>query len=1011
MGNSHSSEAPRKASHRLSKPRTNQRASTIGPLSPNVSEQSDSVRFSNAYQIGRPPSGVPPSPSTHIPEHTYTGMSETPSDMAIPAVNGSKERERRLSGIVRSNTFKQDYTPRHSMVAASVHSLEQQSRTRANSMVYGAGTRSLAGDYAKSLPSQSRRGSFHHEIPLPEPRSPMFRDMNIPQVPPLPTAQIGDQLQEGPDAVPSSPQMQAGSAAITRNNSDVSLYPPVRRRSIVQTPGVATRAPAPLISKPSYRRSLPPSPSMSRRNSIDRNVKKHNSMLPAARPVEFESREHVVTPCEDAYKQLGGIKFGSLRIVNGSPAPSMVLDSATEQSRSSKTDSSPNTAARRPAVETAPKLKIVHPKPTSAVTSPVLATFGELSQEREKPCLRLETSGVEMRQHHSAALMAHSPSRLTYPRLEVASKTTEYEDGLFEPEPHAESIDCEVIHVRDVPLARASTTSTTPQDTHKRTETVARSDSGFASTSSTTSGKPLSKTDSGYGSNLSLRSLRRSNSKPQSPSMPIVENQNHDSRREETGTGIVGSTGRPNRSLPPGGEGHQSRQPSNVLSAINFSSNPLGLSILKPSKSRDASMPNASLPGRRSRPRSESTQPAPEASTSTNRDSSTKQARLQRFWNSNRRKSLPAQSAPASYDLQEAMPQILVRSNVQDEAQDLVYAHLSTLRPEPSKDTLKTIMSVGSAELVQAQEATFHAQQRNISDHQVSPKTGNGFEAISSAPIVSVDEISRPLSRPGRKTLSKPARASVLVQSTPHQLKSRSSAPNFLNYDPSLPASTFLDQTARMGSKTPPPLSMRRPSTRNSTATHKSEYPGPSSRGLLSNNPTNWQNTGIDRRRTHSPIDEGGQSTYKSYPSSAVEPLSGTLNAGDLNDLQSYRHSHSASRRGSTGQHMSYDSDLHIPQTFVHNGRVVHVPNRLRGAQHRPASRNQAAHLREDYTHHFAIEIPPQQLGRVASNPSMSVYNRQESVDPRRCGYGQTPPYRVLHSYDSPAYRNTPIWN
>jgi hypothetical protein len=61
-------------------------------------------------------------------------------------VHRSQERERRLSGIVRSNTSINEYESRRSMVAASVYSLENPNRTRANSMVQTAGARSFTGD-------------------------------------------------------------------------------------------------------------------------------------------------------------------------------------------------------------------------------------------------------------------------------------------------------------------------------------------------------------------------------------------------------------------------------------------------------------------------------------------------------------------------------------------------------------------------------------------------------------------------------------------------------------------------------------------------------------------------------------------------------------------------------------------------------------------------------------------------------------------------------------------------
>ena len=141
MGNAHSSETPRKAPQKLSKPRTTQRASNANDLQP-----TEPAHFSNSYPVGRPLSAAQPTSSPNVLRHSLTGLSEAPSEGSRSPVDRSKERERRLSGIVRSNTSIHEYGPRHSMVAASIHSLEYQSRTRANSMVYVAGSRSFTGD-------------------------------------------------------------------------------------------------------------------------------------------------------------------------------------------------------------------------------------------------------------------------------------------------------------------------------------------------------------------------------------------------------------------------------------------------------------------------------------------------------------------------------------------------------------------------------------------------------------------------------------------------------------------------------------------------------------------------------------------------------------------------------------------------------------------------------------------------------------------------------------------------
>ncbi|TDZ29483.1 hypothetical protein C8035_v005479 [Colletotrichum spinosum] len=137
-------------------------------------------------------------------------------------------------------------------------------------------------------------------------------------------------------------QTAAASAQVTRANSEVSLYAPVRRRSMVQTPGLATRIPVePSVpTRSSLRRSLPDTPvaGRSRLNSIestlspisplDELVSQSNQspeLLPS--PVS-EPVERALTPSDMDYRPLGAMKFGSLRITNGaaSPLPSPELE-------------------------------------------------------------------------------------------------------------------------------------------------------------------------------------------------------------------------------------------------------------------------------------------------------------------------------------------------------------------------------------------------------------------------------------------------------------------------------------------------------------------------------------------------------------------------------------------------------------------------------------------------------------------------------------------------------------
>jgi hypothetical protein len=1029
MGNTQSSESPRRATQKLSKPRTNQRVSTIDAI--------DTTQYSNVYHVGRPLSAAPSGAPSRVPSRTYTGLSEAPSERIMSPVDGSKERERRLSGIVRSNTYKQDYTPRHSMVANSVHSMEQRSVSRTNSMVHGPGARSLTGDHTASLPARSRCSSFHYELPIPEPRSPILPDMAIPQVPPLPTRlQCGDSV-EGADASPRSPIMQQiASAAITRNNSEASLYPPLRRRSIIQTPGVATRSPTPLNSRASFRRSLPPSPSVSRQSSVDTKARRHTLVPPQPKPFDPESRERVVTPCEEEYKQLGGMKFGSLRIVNGSPSPAQTSHRAQKQAESGSyfvkttTDDEAGYTA---------KPKLVQPKPTSPVSSPMVASFDQVAWGDQDSRTAVKPSGNELagpsvnNTRHSP-LLASSPSSSSSPRLEVASKRTEYEDGLFEieasPETEPEAMKSEVLNVKDVPLARPSATPMKHGDARKVTSTVTRSDSGFASTSSSNgSGKPLSKTDSGYGSSLSLRSLRRTQSRARSPKKKTSESGSKSQSPEDTERGSALPTDSPvEPALSSAGDeqSHSLSRGFSLLSptkSIHFPSNALGLGILKPSKSREG--PTFKRHSSHRSPTRAGAQDPSELLTSevSTPEESRKQPRLQRFWHSSRRKSLPAKyDARGAHD---PMPADSAHLGGQEFGDALLYPASATLRLEPSKATLKTIMSVSSVELLPAQDDVPTTPLPKMDTPPPRPKTSQTVHVqskVASTATVTVagTTSSRPSYRHARRS-SASSNGTVTAsqpqtpQQTP-QLKSRSSAPSFLQVDPSLPGYALQAHVSRKGSKTPPPLSMRRHTSRSASKLRQEGQQVHQTRSSIPPSVSaGWQHAGIDRFRTHSPINETDPSTFRSYTYRVPESVHvGSVEASNYHQPQSTRQYHSGYRRGSTGQHMMGNPGLSASQTLVYDGQTVYEASHIRQSWgYSPSQSPSPESMRRPATsgQHYAVSSQPYQAGHALSSSSTSTRSRRGSLDPRWQSQAQAPPYRILHSYDSPAYRNTPIWS
>ncbi|KAL2758502.1 hypothetical protein ACRALDRAFT_1061684 [Sodiomyces alcalophilus JCM 7366] len=117
------------------------------------------------------------------------------------------------------------------------------------------------------------------------------------------------------------------SPSIPPGDWDTAFHAPVRRRSILRTPGLATRAATEDFTsrRSSFRHSHPVAP-VSPRSRCD-SVDSASNRLLSLPPPCFNPRvqvDSVLTPSEAEYKQLGAMQFGSLRITNGtaSPAPS-----------------------------------------------------------------------------------------------------------------------------------------------------------------------------------------------------------------------------------------------------------------------------------------------------------------------------------------------------------------------------------------------------------------------------------------------------------------------------------------------------------------------------------------------------------------------------------------------------------------------------------------------------------------------------------------------------------------
>lgn len=335
---------------------------------------------------------------------------------------------------------------------------------------------------------------------------------------------------------------QAASTPISRANSDLSLYTPVRRRSIIQTPGVATRArESPAPSLPNFRYSHPPTPSLSRMQSFESTRSVIVSMPP--RLTDEYSVPRVVTPCEDDYQSIGAYKLGSLRITNGAASPGSPEPGKSHRREEMDQDASrhqvdyftqsPVLASQGEAgwtpgdkgyAASESSVGIQSPRPLTLDLSPIAVSFQDAVSGKDKSdsgsiVKDLSPNITEVTQAipEYLAEIAFSPfslldSRPASPELQTTSKHTALEDQLFEEDGHPEYSTVETLDVRLDPNARSMSEEVT-DDSKTRLEHIARTDSGFVSTASPSSEyshRPLTKADSGYGSNVSLRSFNNS---------------------------------------------------------------------------------------------------------------------------------------------------------------------------------------------------------------------------------------------------------------------------------------------------------------------------------------------------------------------------------------------------------------------------------------------------------------------------------------------------------------------
>lgn len=310
-----------------------------------------------------------------------------------------------------------------------------------------------------------------------------------------------------------------GSVTISRTNSEVSMHPPMRRRSMVQTPGVATRSvrPGPPNARPSVRRSHTNTSTLVTHASFEPDDS-IPSIPPLPTPYRLEENvPRVATPKDGEYSTTGAFKLGTLRITNGSPDATPAGSSEAEPYVSGPD----YFTAMPPRAKSGKEVDNVQVSMLSAGLQGSDVTHRETAKSGSGFNSKTIVPSLSITVPPSGPISQYTPdlqispieiddTPLFRPSLDIQTKHTAVEDLLFEMEDDSqpEIPAVEKLDVRLDPSAK----SLPPQPLDPtQSEGVKRTDSGFVSNSvsvSSTSNSSLTKADSGYSSNASLRSFR-----------------------------------------------------------------------------------------------------------------------------------------------------------------------------------------------------------------------------------------------------------------------------------------------------------------------------------------------------------------------------------------------------------------------------------------------------------------------------------------------------------------------
>lgn len=941
------------------------------------------------------------------------------------------------------------------------------------------------------MPVAGPRGSISYDTRAAEPKTLLSAKKKLPSEPIISKSKIhSDETGQDVTDDNSNANNSAGSS-ISRTNSDVSLYMPMRRRSVVQTPGVATRAHhsnPPVSAKSSFRKSLPPTPSQSRHNSIESGMARRMSM-PTAIPSQTHSADRAVTPVEADYKQLGGMKFGSLRITNGAPVTSPVLEDDVKQQGASE----------------------------STLAIPCADYFGGQASNL--------TSSTSQGFNTAEATLSMTPGKDT---ARDASFVAEHSsnahksrtgDGQMSENGNAVSFPvAEVLDLREDPNAKPGPKKMHLELENKMFKGLTRSDSGFVpSPSSEKTQRTASRNDSGYSSNVSLRSL---------PSLMsgVTDKNTMASERLDVDVSGMSSPSDSNSTRTSSLVPSQTRNRLPIHLEVPLSSTDDDTSTCPTSPSSPTSRPFSpfaiggrmclsSLRSTRSfEPRVSSTATAPivlsqgtvkEQLPAAAPDVTRGGSKISRFLNGPRNKGSLKKKGDVS----------TVECDVPNNTRGLKpksrsRAKRSALRNEPSKDTLHTILSVesqavnivpgieevdatNSVEKTTAKKPSRRQSWRQSIAQMFGSRSAEASPAISSepdpaprrpstalehssqhfgpirSPRVVSSRSSRPvprksasssgsLSSPTRKTDSMPGMQEQGDKPELAHLRTNGSAPNLSARRRASVGASQLEAEQALRTRTSPPVSMQNRNSKSSRGKSQGHSRSMTPSFPINSRPTTGRrlslpqdygrttphNRQLSHGRTESRSSNRGMGmspgpNMGAQSGSAVQQprvlsysSNGTQQAGPAISQPRHNRRVSAPAQPRAGSGMprsrSNTTLIQLQQQQIQLQQHQHQIQQQQ-QQLRPQTSLQAWAPMDMYTLNQQLQqnymMQNQALVYGASNmvqqyPNIYVTGPMvgQPTQGRQGSQGggmhaQDPPFRVLHSYNSPAYRHAPIWS